>query len=105
MSTLYKHTRFGTLTVLSILAAIFVSFGIGIIKGKFKDPRCRECLSCKEPLVLRMGNPMAPRGWFFNVCRLDSVEIEISCGKLYRIGTDHPKELAQTIGAAREFIL
>lgn len=146
MSTLYKHTQFGTLTVLFILAGIFlmivlgystwwhplaliilvvllaclvlfysltaeidqnhliISFGIGIIRKRFKIRDVMNVYPVRNHWYYGWGIRMTPRGWLFNVSGLDAVEIEMSSGKLYQIGTDQPKELAQTISAARELI-
>ena len=35
--------------------------------------------------------------WIYNVSGFDAVEIKLKNGKTYRIGTDEPKKLEQTI--------
>jgi hypothetical protein len=35
--------------------------------------------------------------WIYNVSGFDAVEIKLKNGKVYRIGTDEPKKLEQTI--------
>lgn len=41
-----------------------------------------------------------PKMWIYNVSGFDAVEIQLRNGKIYRIGTDEPKKLAQAIGDA-----
>jgi hypothetical protein len=38
-----------------------------------------------------------PKMWIYNVSGFDAVEIKLKNGKTYRIGTDEPKKLEQTI--------
>jgi hypothetical protein len=38
-----------------------------------------------------------PKMWIYNVSGFDAVEITLKNGKTYRIGTDEPKKLEQTI--------
>ena len=40
------------------------------------------------------------RGWMYNVWGLDAIELERRSGKVFRIGTDEPAELARALGAA-----
>ncbi len=146
MSALYKHTQFGTLTVLSILAGIvliivigyttwwhptalvvlvvllaclflfysltaeisndhlIISFGIGIIRKRFKIRNIVNAYPVRNRWYYGWGIRMTPHGWLFNVSGLDAVEIEMSSGKRYRIGTDQPKEFALAINAARNLV-
>ncbi len=39
------------------------------------------------------GIRKVPKGWMFNVWGFDAVELELSSGKVFRIGTDEPDEL------------
>lgn len=39
------------------------------------------------------GIRKVPGGWMYNVWGLDAVELELSSGKKFRIGTDEPTEL------------
>jgi len=47
------------------------------------------------------GIRLTPHGWLYNVSGLGAVEIVLSSGKHYRIGTDRPEELAQAIQQRR----
>ncbi len=38
-----------------------------------------------------------PKMWIYNISGFDAVEIKLKNGKIYRIGTDEPKKLEQTI--------
>jgi hypothetical protein len=38
-----------------------------------------------------------PKMWIYNVSGFDAVEIKMKDGKTYRIGTDEPEKLEQTI--------
>ncbi|MEM9563320.1 MAG: hypothetical protein AAGA93_11915 [Actinomycetota bacterium] len=41
------------------------------------------------------------RGWMFNVWGLDAVELRMTSGRSFRIGTDQPAELEAAIAAER----
>jgi hypothetical protein len=43
------------------------------------------------------GIRLTPRGWLFNVSGLDAVELTMTTGKHYRIGTYDPMGLARAI--------
>jgi hypothetical protein len=79
-----------------------ISFGIGIIRKRFKIRDVVNAYPVRNRWYYGWGIRMTPHGWLFNVSGLDAVEIEMSSGKRYRIGTDQPMELAQAINAARE---
>ncbi|MEM7093922.1 MAG: hypothetical protein AAF567_13035 [Actinomycetota bacterium] len=46
------------------------------------------------------GIRLVPKGWMFNVWGLDAVELELTSGRRFRIGTDEPAELAGAITSA-----
>jgi hypothetical protein len=45
------------------------------------------------------GIRLIPGGWLYNVSGLDAVELKMKNGRVYRIGTDEPRKLAEFIQA------
>lgn len=43
------------------------------------------------------GIRITPHGWLYNVSGLDAVEIELTSGRRFRVGTDQPQALAEAI--------
>ena len=46
------------------------------------------------------GIRLTPNGWLWNVSGLEAVELELSDGRRFRIGTDEPERLAEAISTA-----
>ena len=92
---------FTTLTVSVDEKYLRIKFGYGIFRKQFL---LSEILSAKQVRNdwyhgwgIRFW--LWPKMWIYNVSGFDAVEIKLKNGKIYRIGTNEPKKLEQTISA------
>jgi hypothetical protein len=140
----YRHTQFGTLTVLLLVGFIVllavlgffgewhpvsmgvlllflaclvlfysltvevdahqleIRFGIGIVKKRFEIKEIEEAYPARNRWYDGWGIRLTTRGWLYNVSGFDAVELVMSSGKRYRIGTDQPKQLAQVLSSTSQ---
>ncbi|MCB1163094.1 hypothetical protein KDL67_10445 [bacterium] len=92
---------FGTMSVAVSASAITLRFGIGLIHRRFSVREVKRVSPARNHWWQGWGIRRLPRGWMYNVTGLDSVELEMEDGHVYRIGTRRPRELAIAIEAAR----
>lgn len=88
---------FATLTVTITADVLEIHFGPGIIRKTFLVKDIIACQIVKNPWYYGWGIRWTPHGWLYNVSGFRAVEITLSNGKKYRIGTDVPNELEQAI--------
>ena len=81
-----------------------IRFGIGLIRKKFLIKDIEKAFPVKNQWYCGWGIHMTRNGWLFNVSGFDAVEIVMSSGKHYRIGTDQPEDLTRAIDEARKLI-
>ena len=76
-----------------------IKFGIGIFQKKFSLNDILSAKTVKNHWYYGWGIRiwLWPKMWIYNVSGFDAVEIKLKNGKRYRIGTDEPKKLEQTI--------
>lgn len=74
-----------------------IRFGIGLIQKKIDLTEVKNAKTVHNHWYYGWGIRLTPHGWLFNVSGLDAVEITLSSGKSYRIGTDRPEELTEAI--------
>jgi len=79
-----------------------IHFGVGIIKKRFEIKDIEKAYPVRNRWYYGPGIRLTPHGWLYNVSGLDAVEIVMSSGKRYRIGTDQPNELAQAVNEVRK---
>lgn len=91
---------FATLTVEVDDEALTLRFGPGLIRKQFRLADIAACLMVKNPWYYGWGIHLTPAGWLYNVSGFWAVELQLRNGKKYRIGTDDPEGLAQTIQEA-----
>lgn len=109
----WHAVNIGVLLILLVCVALFYSlaveiskdhlrihFGVGIIKKKFKIKDIEKAYPVKNCWYYGWGIRLIQHGWLYNVSGLDAIEIVMSSGKRYRIGTDQPNELAQAVNKA-----
>jgi len=110
------HTvTIGVLLTLLVCVALFYSltveisndhlgihFGVGMIKKRFEIKDIEKAYPVRNRWHYGPGIRLTPHGWLYNVSGLDAVEIVMSSGKRYRIGTDQPNELAQAVNEVRK---
>ncbi len=84
---------FYCLTVSCSGSTLEVSFGIGLIRKRFRVDEIVSCRIVRNRWWYGWGIRKLPRGWLFNVSGLDAIEIALKNGRVYRIGTDEPRRL------------
>ena len=77
-----------------------LQFGLGVIRKRFLLEEIRAYRVVKNPWYYGWGIKFTPRGWLFNVSGFSAIELEMTSGKTYRIGTDDPEGLAIALGRA-----
>jgi len=92
---------FGALTTEIRAGVLEIWFGIGLIRKRFALREIEDAAPVKNHWFYGWGIRLTPHGWLYNVSGLGAVEIVLSSGKHYRIGTDCPEELAQAIQQSR----
>lgn len=88
---------FSHLTVTGYLDHLEAKYGIGLIRKKFNFKDMRDCSIEKNPWYYGWGIRRIPGGWLYNVSGFWSVQLNMKNGRMYRIGTDEPKKLAEFI--------
>ena len=79
-----------------------IHFGVGIVKKRFEIKDIEKAYPVRNRWYYGWGIRLIPHGWLYNVSGLDAIEIVMSSGKRYRIGTDQPNELAQAVNEAKK---
>lgn len=91
---------FGTLTVEVARGAVRCWFGPGLIRKQYALTDIVEVETVRNHWYYGWGIRYTPRGWLFSVSGLDAVELTLSSGRHFRIGTDEPEELERAIRRA-----
>lgn len=86
---------FVTLTVSIDDTYVRIRFGYGLFSKRFLLKEITSAKAVKNSWYFGWGTRMWfwPRMTIFNISGFDAVEIMMQNGKIYRIGTDVPKEL------------
>ena len=76
-----------------------IKFGYGIFRKRFELKEIASAKAVKNHWYYGWGIRVwfRPRMVIFNVSGFNAVEIKMKNGKLYRIGTDEPKDLEYAI--------
>ena len=88
---------FVTLTVEIDEDVLEIRFGPGIIRKKFELKDIESCQVVKNPWYYGWGIRLTPHGWLYNVSGSYAVELKMTTGKKYQIGTDVPHDLEKAI--------
>ena len=88
---------FTTLTVEIDEDALDVRFGPGLIRKRFLLKDIASSRVVKNRWYYGWGIRWTPHGSLYNVSGLHAVELEMTTGRRFRIGTDVPAELDQAI--------
>lgn len=91
---------FARLTVTVDNQTIKIQFGVRIIRKVFQLNDLETYRVVKNPWYYGWGIRFTPRGWLFNVSGFSAIELQMKNGKLYRIGTDEPNNLARALDEA-----
>lgn len=88
---------FGWLTVEINEQFLVCRFGVGLIRKSFALRHIEDAKAVRNRWYYGWGIRWTPYGWLFNASGLDAVQIQMSSGKSYRIGTDEPAQLLRAI--------
>jgi hypothetical protein len=91
---------FGTLTVHIDDGVLTARFGPGLLRRSLKLRDIRSATAVRNRWFYGWGIRSIPRGWLFNVSGLDAVELQMTNGRVFRIGTDEPDALLAAIRQA-----
>ncbi|MDO8499211.1 MAG: hypothetical protein Q7S66_00955 [bacterium] len=96
---LFILASFGSLQVTIDEKYLRIKFGYGIYQKKFSLNDIASAQTVKNHWYYGWGirGWLWPKMWIYNVSGFDAVEIKLRNGKTYRIGTDEPAKLEQTI--------
>jgi len=99
---LFILSSFATLTTSLDENHLHIKFGYGIFARKFALNQIASVKTVKNHWYYGWGMRVWfwPYMWIYNVSGFDAVEIIMKNGKVYRIGTDAPKELETAIKQA-----
>jgi hypothetical protein len=96
---LFILASFTSLQIIIDAKYLKIKFGYGVYQTKFLLDDIISAKSVKNHWYygwwIRVW--FWPKMWIYNVSGFDAVEIKLKNGKIYRIGTDEPKKLQQTI--------
>ena len=79
---------------------VSLRFGVGIIRKRFPLSEIESHSVVRNPWYYGWGVRRIPIGWLYNVSGLDAVELTMTDGRKFRIGTDDPSGLDAAIRAA-----
>jgi hypothetical protein len=91
---------FHRLTVVINEEELVVQFGPGVIRKRFKLNEIESCQAVKIPWYYGWGIRATPQGMVFRVSGFHAVQIKLTTGKEFLIGTDVPQELEEAIRQA-----
>jgi hypothetical protein len=92
---------FWSLTVELRPSTLRLKFGPGLIRKTIPLTKIQGCRTVRNPWYYGWGIHLTPRGWLYNVSGFEAVELDLTGGRHFRIGTDEPDKLCQAIMAVR----
>jgi hypothetical protein len=94
---LFIAVLMSTLTVEVDDTHVRIKFGVGLIRKSFRLDEIASGQPVRNRWWWGWGIRLIPGGWLYNVSGLDAVELVLKNGKVFRIGTDEPRVLADFI--------
>ena len=91
---------FHRLTVVIDEEELVVQFGPGLIRKRFKLNEIVSCQTVKIPWYYGWGIRATPQGMVFRVSGFHAIQVKLTTGKEFLIGTDVPQELEEAIRQA-----
>ena len=91
---------FHSLTVIITGEELVVKFGPGVINKRFKLNDVQSCQALRIPWYYGWGIRTTPQGMVFRVSGFHAVQVKLTTGKEFLIGTDVPQELEEAIRQA-----
>jgi hypothetical protein len=98
---LFTLASFATLTVSIDENYLRIKFGCGIFRKRFMVSEIASVKQVKNHWYYGWGIRLWlwPKMWIYNVSGFDAVELIMKNGKVYRVGTNAPRELEAAIKA------
>ncbi len=90
---------FNSLTVRVSSDKISAAFGSGLIHKTITFTRIKSAEKVRNKWFYGFGIRLIPGGQMYNVAGLDAVELKLTNGKIFRIGTDEPDKLLEAISS------
>jgi hypothetical protein len=88
---------FATMTVIVDDSAVQARFGIGIVRKRVPLDRIRACRAVRNPWYYGWGIHFIPGGMLYNASGLGAIELQLTNGRVVRIGSDEPDALAAAV--------
>lgn len=88
---------FNSLTVRVFSDRIYVAFGPGIIRKNIQINTITSVQKVKNKWYYGFGIRLIPGGEMYNVAGLGAIELKLTNGRVFRIGTDEPDKLLEAI--------
>lgn len=88
---------FNSLVVRVSADKIYVAFGSGLIRKNIPISTIRSAEKVRNKWYYGFGIRLIPGGQMYNVAGLDAVELKLTNGRVFRIGTDEPDKLLAVI--------
>jgi len=76
-----------------------IAFGIGLIAFTYPLHLVEDCRPVRNKWYHGLGIKMRPQGMLYNIRGLKAIELELSNGRLIRVGSDEPEEFCKAIRA------
>lgn len=92
--------QFSSLRVTVDQSEISAAFGLGWPKKRIPHSRIQSARQVKNAWYVGWGIRKVPSGWMYNVSGLDAVELLLTNGRVFRIGTDEPEALLTALQRA-----
>ena len=78
---------------------ISVAFGSGLIRKNIPISTIKSAEKVRNKWYYGFGIRLIPGGQMYNVAGLDAVELKLTNGRVFRIGTDEPDKLLEVISS------
>ena len=76
---------------------IHVAFGSGLIRKNIPFTSIKSAEKVRNKWYYGFGIRLIPGGQMYNVAGLDAIELNLTNGRVFRIGTDDPDKLLEVI--------
>ncbi len=95
---------FSTLTVAVEDQVLRLAFGPGLIGKRIPLGSIRAVRVVRNPWYYGWGIRLTPSGWLWNVSGSGGVELQLTGGARFRVGTDEPEKLASVLRDAIQVV-
>jgi len=93
---------FNSLVVQVSSDKIYVAFGSGLIRKNIPFTIIKSAEKVRNKWYYGFGIRLIPSGQMYNVAWLDAIELKLTNGRVFRIGTDEPDKLLEAIASNLE---